>query len=212
MPGSNTGHLPQSLMSLPGELLCVPAVCHTYHLLPTFEAMTPGDTNDINHLILVEDSRDWHSLLQMFLLFLHQNKILIQLFLSCLILPLLTVLGEECLITHVPVFVESALALVTKMGGVDDGNCFYLLSKTYPTPLIHTEACALHLPDGVGHASLVPQKGSEVNRLAGVVFGVCAHLTPVFLATLTGQEAHVSMSGRMEFTMRLTKTKPTWNQ
>lgn len=30
MPGSNAGHLPQPLVGFPGELLCVPAACHTY--------------------------------------------------------------------------------------------------------------------------------------------------------------------------------------
>lgn len=86
VPGSDASHLPQSLVSFPGELLCVPAACHTYQpkeqkiriyrlviystsqqsaaCFPTFEAMTPGDTNDIDHLILVEDSRDGYSLLQ----------------------------------------------------------------------------------------------------------------------------------------------------
>uniref|UniRef100_A0A3Q3IWR3 Uncharacterized protein n=1 Tax=Monopterus albus TaxID=43700 RepID=A0A3Q3IWR3_MONAL len=213
MPSSNTGHLPQSLVSLSGELLCVPAA-------PT----TPGDTNDINHLILGEDGRDGHSLLQAFLCplhlhdvgflllngqqshlktenknlgkFLHLSKILVQLFLSCLILPLLTVLGE-----NIPVFVESAFALITEMGCFNDGLC---LSSV---PAVHTEAYAVHLPEGVGHASLVSQEGGEVDRLTGVIFGPCAHPPPVLLASFVGQKPHVSMSGRMEFAMRLKKDK-----
>uniref|UniRef100_A0A3B4TZL1 Uncharacterized protein n=1 Tax=Seriola dumerili TaxID=41447 RepID=A0A3B4TZL1_SERDU len=186
MPGSNTGHLPQTLVSLSGELLCVPAT-----------SMTPGDANDINHLILVEDSRYRHSLLQTllcplhlhyvgFFLVLHQCEEMLAylgLFLSCLILPLLVVLGE--------VFVESALALITQMLGKDgfkgtrsfnDGNCLHLLS-------------AVHLPEGVGHASLVSQEGGEVDRLARVVFGPRTHLKP-----------QVPVAGCMEFAMRLERT------
>lgn len=33
----------------------------------TFEAMTLGDTNDVDQLVLVEDGRDGHRLLQMLL-------------------------------------------------------------------------------------------------------------------------------------------------
>lgn len=36
---------------------------------------------------------------------------------------------------------------------------------------MHTEANAVHLPQRVGHASLVSQESGEVHRLAGVVLG-----------------------------------------
>lgn len=65
----------------------------------------------------------------------------------------------------------------------------------------------MHLPKRVGHASLVAQKGSEVDRIAGIILGPCAHPGPVPLASLVGQEAHVSMSGRVELPMRLEKGK-----
>uniref|UniRef100_A0A3P8WG74 Uncharacterized protein n=1 Tax=Cynoglossus semilaevis TaxID=244447 RepID=A0A3P8WG74_CYNSE len=167
MPGSNTGHLPQTLVSLPGKLLCVPTA-----------AATPGNTDDINHLVLVEDSRHRHGLLQMLLgplhlrdvsFFLFQRQLLahLRLFLPSLILPLLTVFGEGLLFPNGPVFVESALALVTEATdglnvshhphhhdrrSVNDGNSLHLLT-------------AGHLPEGVGHASLVSQEGSEKSHV-----------------------------------------------
>lgn len=61
----------------------------------------------------------------------------------------------------------------------------------------------MHLPQGVGHAGLVSQKGGEVDGLARVVFGPCAHPAPVLLATLVGQEPHVAMAGCMELAVRL---------
>uniref|UniRef100_A0A7N6BYZ5 Uncharacterized protein n=1 Tax=Anabas testudineus TaxID=64144 RepID=A0A7N6BYZ5_ANATE len=168
MPGSNAGHLPQPLMSFPGEFLCI--------VFSTFETVTLGDTNDVNHLILVENSRDGHSLLQVLLcplnlhdvVLLHQKKLFVHLFLSCLILPLLTVLGEGLLLALVPKTPKkSALALVTEMLGKDGF------------------------------------KGT----LAGIIFGPCTHPPPVLLTAPVGQEPHVSMSGCMEFAMRLIKTK-----
>lgn len=71
----------------------------------------------------------------------------------------------------------------------------------------HTESSAVHLPQCVGHASLVAQEGSEVDRMAGIIFGPCAHAAPVPPASLVGQKAHVSMSGGMELPMRLIEGK-----
>lgn len=73
------------------------------------------------------------------------------------------------------------------------------------SPVMHTEAGAVHLPQGVGHASLVSQEGSEVDWFAGVIFGPGTHPAPVSLATLAGQEPHMSVTGCMEFAMRLEK-------
>lgn len=61
----------------------------------------------------------------------------------------------------------------------------------------------MNLSEGLGHASLVSQEGSEVDRMAGVVFGPCTYLTPLFPAALAGQKTHVPMAGGMEFAMRL---------
>lgn len=73
--------------------------------------------------------------------------------------------------------------------------------------MVHTHARAVYLPQSMGHASLVAHERSEVDRLAGVILRPGAHLTPVFTATLTGQEPHVSMTRGMEFTMRLSEKK-----
>uniref|UniRef100_A0A3B5A060 Uncharacterized protein n=1 Tax=Stegastes partitus TaxID=144197 RepID=A0A3B5A060_9TELE len=234
MPGSDTGHLPQTLVSLPGQFLCVPAA-----------SVTLADPDDVDHLVLVEDGRNRNSLLQVLLrpvhlirhaapiqlhlhdvIFLHQMKILVQLFLSGLILPLLAVLGESLFLALLPVFVKSAFALVTEMLGkdgfqgtqttdgfnvshnthhndrwrVDDGDRLNLFPP-------HTEPGSVHLPQGVGHPGLVSQEGGEVDWVAGVVFGPRPDPPPVLLATLAGQKPHVPVARGMKFAMRLKKPK-----
>ena len=67
----------------------------------------------------------------------------------------------------------------------------------------------MDLPEGVGHAGLVGQEGSKVDRLAGVVLGPGAHLSSLLLAPLVGQEAHVPVAGGMEFTVRLERKSNT---
>lgn len=78
---------------------------------------------------------------------------------------------------------------------------------------MHTKGSAVHLPQRVGHASLVSQETSEVDRLAWIILGPRTHPAPMLLATLVGQEPHVSMAGCMEFAMRLEKDmrdETTW--
>lgn len=70
---------------------------------------------------------------------------------------------------------------------------------------MHTESSAVHLPQRMGHASLVSQESGEVNWKAGIIFGPRTHPAPVPLATLAWEEASVSMAGCMEFAMRLGK-------
>lgn len=61
----------------------------------------------------------------------------------------------------------------------------------------------MHLAQGVGHASLVPQESGEVHGVGGVILGPAAHLSSVLTAPLVGQEAHVTMPGGVELTVRL---------
>lgn len=61
----------------------------------------------------------------------------------------------------------------------------------------------MHLSQSVGHASLVPHEGSEVHRFAGVILRPGAHLAPVLVAALMGQEPQMAMTRGMELTMRL---------
>ena len=65
----------------------------------------------------------------------------------------------------------------------------------------HTEASAMHLPEGVGHASFITQKGCKVYRLAWIIFGPWPYPASVLLTSLVGQEAHMSMTRGREFTM-----------
>uniref|UniRef100_A0A668RV68 Uncharacterized protein n=1 Tax=Oreochromis aureus TaxID=47969 RepID=A0A668RV68_OREAU len=201
MPGSNTSHLPQTLVSLPWEFLCVPAACYAYHTFPTFEAVTFRDTDDINHLILVEDGRHGHSLLQVLLrpvhlvrdVLLHGIEVFVKLLLACLVLPLLSILSEGFLLALIPetqkIFIKSALALVTQVlskdgfQGAQTTDRFDVSHNTHHNDrqqiflkscihqCLHTEASAVHLSQRVGHACLISQEGSEVDGMAGVIFG-----------------------------------------
>uniref|UniRef100_A0A3B4GJ30 Uncharacterized protein n=1 Tax=Pundamilia nyererei TaxID=303518 RepID=A0A3B4GJ30_9CICH len=233
MPGSNTSYLPQTLVSLPWEFLCVPAACHAYHTFPTFEAVTFRDTDDINHLILVEDGRYGHSLLQVLLrplhlhdshleadgkqlwkpaILLHGIEVFVKLLLACLVLPLLSILSEGLLLALIPetqkIFIKSALALVTQVlskdgfQGAQTTDRFDVSHNTHHNDrrnclkscihqCLHTEGSAVHLSQRVGHARLISQEGSEVDGMAGVIFG---------------QEPHVPVARSMEFAMRLKST------
>jgi len=58
MPGTNTGNLTETLVCLSGQLLGSPSRSNTR------ETMTLGDTDNINHLVLLEDGVDWNWLLE----------------------------------------------------------------------------------------------------------------------------------------------------
>ena len=58
MPGSNTGNLPQTLVSLPGQLLGAPPGGDA------LESVTLSDANDIHHLVLGEHGGDGDLLLE----------------------------------------------------------------------------------------------------------------------------------------------------
>uniref|UniRef100_A0A672YVB2 Uncharacterized protein n=1 Tax=Sphaeramia orbicularis TaxID=375764 RepID=A0A672YVB2_9TELE len=62
MPGTDAGHLTQTTMGLARKLLCVPTFCVAFL---TLVSMTLGDTDDVDHLILTENSVDGHCLLQL---------------------------------------------------------------------------------------------------------------------------------------------------
>src|SRR5690606_18787774 len=59
MPCSNTGNLTKTLVSLARKLLGAPTVSDT------LETVTLGDGNDIDHLILLQNRADIHSLFKM---------------------------------------------------------------------------------------------------------------------------------------------------
>ena len=59
MPGSNTGHLPQALVGLPGQLLGVPPAGDA------LEPVTLGHSDDVHHLVLGEHSSHGNLLLEM---------------------------------------------------------------------------------------------------------------------------------------------------
>ena len=59
MPGSDTGHLPQALVGLPGQLLGVPSAGHA------FEPVAFGDTDNVHHLVVGEDGCHRDLLLEM---------------------------------------------------------------------------------------------------------------------------------------------------
>lgn len=65
MPSSNTSHLPETLVSLPGQLLGMPTA------RDSLESLALGHSNAINHLILGKHLTHGHRLLQALLHPLH---------------------------------------------------------------------------------------------------------------------------------------------
>uniref|UniRef100_A0A3Q2CA72 Uncharacterized protein n=1 Tax=Cyprinodon variegatus TaxID=28743 RepID=A0A3Q2CA72_CYPVA len=133
-------------------------------------------------------------------------------------------------VLHTPVPIKSTPALVTEMlskdcfqstqtpdrpnithnphhndgRGLNDGYSLHFLSLGHL--FVHTKARAVNLPHSVCHPSLISQEGSEVDRVAGVVFWPRADPTSVPLAAPSGQEPHVPVTWGMELTVRLKKT------
>lgn len=58
VPGTNTGNLTQTLVSLTGQLGGTPTAGDT------LETVTLGDSNDVDHLVLLEDAVDLNGLLE----------------------------------------------------------------------------------------------------------------------------------------------------
>lgn len=75
--------------------------------------------------------------------------------------------------------------------------------------MIRTRSRSVHFPDNVGHASFVPQEGSEMDRLAGVIFGKALDLAPVPAAALAGQEAQGAVPRGRELAVRLQRENNT---
>uniref|UniRef100_A0A8C9SIT7 Uncharacterized protein n=1 Tax=Scleropages formosus TaxID=113540 RepID=A0A8C9SIT7_SCLFO len=155
---------------------------------------------------------------------LHGRKVLCELLLSAFILPLLTVLGEGLLLALVPeiiswkqqpLSVEATLALVADVlskdglegtqamdslhiahhpnnyhrGSLNDGHRLKCHMHGF-----HTQACAVHFSQGMGHARLVAHEGGEVDGLLGVILGPAANPSPVPAAALAREEAQVTVS------------------
>uniref|UniRef100_A0A3B3R1G3 Uncharacterized protein n=1 Tax=Paramormyrops kingsleyae TaxID=1676925 RepID=A0A3B3R1G3_9TELE len=246
VPGADTCHLPQALVSLPGQLF---GASHT------FNAMTFGDPNNVDHLVLREDAGDRYRPLQpltgpvhllrdgatvqlhlhdvgLLLLqgqkphlraervrsvLLHHGEILLQLLLAGFILtsPLPPIKLASLLI---PVLVEVPSALITDVLGEDglegaeatDGVDVSHNPHNHHgrSNCVLTEANTVHLPQGVGHASLVAQEGGEMHGLPGVILGPAVHFAPVPPAAFPRQEAKVSVTGSVELPVRLWETCP----
>uniref|UniRef100_A0A6I8S1B3 Uncharacterized protein n=1 Tax=Xenopus tropicalis TaxID=8364 RepID=A0A6I8S1B3_XENTR len=150
----------------------------------------------------------------------HAGKVLLQLLLALVILPFLAVLCECLLLGFpLPVLVKAPLAFITDVlskdglqtaqttGSLDvanntnyyHGRCFNHSNCFHNFFLIHLWERKIHqpvhLPDNVGHASLVAQEGSQVNGLALVILREALHFATMSLGTLAGQEAQGTMSG-----------------
>merc|ERR1712165_229693 len=124
MPGSNTGDLPQTLVSFPGQLLGVPPASDA------LVSVTLGDTDHVNHLILGKHLADGNLLLKVLTgkvdlvgngasvqLNLHDVslllvEVLLNLLLAQIVGPLGAGLGEGLLLGLGPVLVEPPLALL----------------------------------------------------------------------------------------------------
>ncbi|KAF4354120.1 hypothetical protein G4B88_017005 [Cannabis sativa] len=120
MPGTNTSNLPKTPVSLTRKTGNSPPGNNT------FVTLTLGHTNDVNHLILLEDSINRDLLLEETISKVHLlgngttidlnlHKLSLNAFLSFFVFVLLGVLGEGLLLGLAPVLVEPPLHLLAQM-------------------------------------------------------------------------------------------------
>uniref|UniRef100_A0A3Q2XN47 Uncharacterized protein n=1 Tax=Hippocampus comes TaxID=109280 RepID=A0A3Q2XN47_HIPCM len=229
MPGTDAGHLAQTAMGLARQLLGVVAgtfvsvslgdpddvdhlvlgedvgngdgllqlLAGPVHLLGDGAAVELHlhQTRFSTHLCVRNDANDLAVLL-------HGGKVLLQLLLALLILPLLAVLGEGLLLGFVPtsVLVEPPLALVA-----------HVLSKNCLEGAQAAGGPILSARRGSHHRQNTKNKNKtfcgQVDRLARVVLGEALGLTPVTATPLARQEAQRAVARSRKLTVGLRKTK-----
>uniref|UniRef100_A0A3B5KN74 Uncharacterized protein n=1 Tax=Takifugu rubripes TaxID=31033 RepID=A0A3B5KN74_TAKRU len=255
MPGTDARHLPQTTMRLARKLLCVPTAGDTW------DTVTLGDPDDVDHLVLGEDRVDGDGLLQLLAgpvhlvrdgaavelhlhqvrlllpdgqqlmnanlcvgddaddltILLHQVKVLLQLLLALIVLPLLAVFGKSLLLGLVPVIlVEAALALVADVFSKDG------LKGTETTGGVdvthdpdHDHGRGLHDGDGLHHLLLahhhistlkLSQEGRHVHGFAGIILGEALGFASVSAAPLAGQKPQRSVAWSRKFAVGLRET------
>ena len=126
-----------------------------------------------------------------------------------------------------PIFVESSLGLLSNVFSPDslesshtsgsvnvadnsNGNHGRSLNDgdgLHDLFLVDLGAGSIHLPDDVGHTSLVAKEGSHVHWLGCIILGEGLALSLVALGTLLGQESFGSMTGCFKLSVRLKQNK-----
>lgn len=134
---------------------------------------------------------------------------------------LLGVRSEGLLLGLVPVLVEAALDLITKvlgphggkaseaLGGLDvanntnnnEGWGVYNGGSLNNLPLVHLGTTTVKVTDNGGHTGLVTEEGGEVDWLALVVLGESLHPTTGRGRTLAGQECQRTGAGLFVLTV-----------
>jgi len=225
MPGTDTSNLAETLVSLARKLLGTPTGGDTG------ETVTLGDSDNVDHLVLLENRVDSNFLLEQSLgevdlvgngatvdLDFHQVGLLLlegsladlrvdqnadnsAVLLDALEFAgdrsliafgvLLSVPGESLLLALVPVLIEAALDLLAQMlspdgsqraetagsldvtnnTNADHGRSLNDSDSLNNLLLVHLGTGTVEIADNGGHASLVSEGGSEVNRLLGVILG-----------------------------------------
>uniref|UniRef100_A0A3B5QHB6 Uncharacterized protein n=1 Tax=Xiphophorus maculatus TaxID=8083 RepID=A0A3B5QHB6_XIPMA len=223
MPGADAGHLTQAAMRLSGELLGVPAAGDA------LVAVTFGDADDVDHLVLGENGTDCHQpgFLETNLcvgddsddlaVLLHGSKVFLQLLLALVILPFLAVLGEGLLLGFIPeILVEAALAFVAHVFGEDGLEGAQAAGRVdVADDPDYDHGRSLHYGHGLHHFLLVDLcveiktyyahllEGRQVDRLAGVILREALGLTAMTATPFAGQEAQGSVSRSRKLTVGL---------